>query len=266
MPLFPRTLLSFAWLTALLALPGASHAELEPNAAARLAALHQTPQAAGALVYRGAVFELGRPQGAALFNYERRVAATEAGLTASHITHNLQRDTIIVETAQFSPAYDLQRFDAINQQQGYSGTVRVSPDGRQLAFSLNDNGKLSTATEDVSEPVVSGPSLHGFIAARWEALATGRPMAVRMIVLAKKQTYGFEIRQEAQANGQTSFVIAPSSLLVRMAIAPLRVVFDNATRNLVRYEGRVPPMQALDGRLKDLDARVDYTMVAARYR
>jgi hypothetical protein len=51
-----------------------------------------------------------------------------------------------------------------------------------------------------------------------------------------------------------------------LAIAPLRVEFDSASRNARRYEGRVPPMEAVGGKLKDLDARVDYTMVATSYR
>jgi hypothetical protein len=34
----------------------------------------------------------------------------------------------------------------------------------------------------------------------------------------------------------------------------------------VRYEGRVPPMESVDGKLKNLDARVEYTSLAPVYR
>jgi len=89
---------------------------------------------------------------------------------------------------------------------------------------------------------------------------------VRMIVMTKRETYGFEIRRQSQANGRTSFSITPSSLIVRMLVAPLTVTFDSATRNVVRYEGRVPPMQLVNGKLEALDARVEYTMNVAVYR
>ena len=92
-------------------------------------------------------------------------------------------------------------------------------------------------------------------------------LSVRMIVMSEKRTYGFRIRRLPPADGRTSFTITPTNWLVRLALAPLTVTFDSATRSVVRYEGRVPPMQAqADGALKALDATVDYTMAAPAYR
>jgi hypothetical protein len=91
-------------------------------------------------------------------------------------------------------------------------------------------------------------------------------MPVRMLVLKDKTTYGFDLKFEKKSNDQVSFTLTPSSFLIRMAVAPLRVVFDANTKLPVRYEGRVPPMENVLGKLKDLDARVEYTMVAPIYR
>jgi len=88
-----------------------------------------------------------------------------------------------------------------------------------------------------------------------------------MVVLDALRSYGFDIRQTRHADdGQTTFSITPSSWLVRLVIAPLRVTFDNTTRHVLRYEGRVPPMLEADGKLLTLDARVLYSEYAARYR
>jgi hypothetical protein len=201
-----------------------------------------------------------------LFLYERRVGTTARGLTASHATSDLKGELLIVETAEYAPNYQMQRFEVTNKQGGFSGSVLVSADGRHLEYSVNDNGKVSTAKEDVGEPVVTGPSMFGFILKNWELLKAGNTIPVRMVVLREKTTYGFDVRFEKEANGQTSFSIVPSSFIIRLAIAPLRVVFDSTSRNVRRYEGRVPPMEAVAGKLKDLDARVDYTMVATSYR
>ena len=51
-----------------------------------------------------------------------------------------------------------------------------------------------------------------------------------------------------------------------MLVAPLTVSFDTTSRNVIRYEGRVPPLQPVAGKLQPLDARVDYTMAVAAYR
>ena len=232
----------------------------------RLAALRQAPELAGALVYRGSVFARRSPGAAPLFTYERRVARIGDGLTSAHITRDTNGDVIITEQAEFNAAYALQRFDAINAQLGYSGSVGVSNGGRHLEYRLIQDGRITTASEDVADPVVTGPSLHGLILHQWDALAAGKTIRVRMIVMTKRETYGFEIRRQSQANGRTSFSITPSSLIVRMLVAPLTVTFDSATRNVVRYEGRVPPMQLVNGKLEALDARVEYTMNVAVYR
>jgi hypothetical protein len=239
-------------------------APLDAAGSAQLEAFQQHPETAGAVIYRGSVVPLGATT--PLYRYERRVTTTPEGLAAAHITRELGGHVLIAEQARFTPDYALRRFDASNRQLGYSGSVLVSADGRHLEYRLSRNGKLSTASEAVSDPVVSGPSLHGFIVQHWDALAAGQRVPVRMIVLTEKQTYGFVIRRSAHDAQHTAFTLTPSSALVRMLVAPLTVSFDTTSRNVIRYEGRVPPLQPVAGKLQPLDARVDYTMAVAAYR
>jgi len=219
------------------------------------------------LIYRGDTFaQQAAPNMAPLYQYERRVGATATGLSAAHVTRNPKGELLITETAQYAPDYALQRFEVANKQGGFNGTVELSAGGHHLEYRLNENGKLSTAQEDVRDPVVSGPTLFGFVLKNWDALQAGSTIPVRMLVLREKTTYGFDIRFEKQAGGQTAFTVTPSSFLIRLALAPLRVTFDTANKTVVRYEGRVPPMDVTSGKPKDLDARVEYTMVTAGYR
>lgn len=233
---------------------------------AKLEALQASPESAGTLVYRGETFTQRTPAGAPLYRYERRVLTAPNGLTASHITSDPAGRVIIVESALVSPNYDTQRFEATNQQSGFTGSVQISNGGRHLEYELNDNGKVSTASEDVSDPVVCGPSMFGFILKNWDLLAAGTSLPVRVLVLKEKTTYGFDLKFDKVVNGQASFTITPSSVVIRMAIAPLRVVFDASTKRAVRYEGRVPPMENVSGKLKDLDARVEYVSTSPAYR
>ena len=260
-----------ALLAALVATSAAAQAPLEPAAASRLAAWQQAPDAAGELVYRVTTFALNAPTASAepLFRYTRRVREQAGERVATHLTQTPSGLLLIAETGTFGPGYALHRFEAINQQQGYSGSAQLSADGSQLAFELTDRGQHRTATETVSAPVVSGPTLHGFVHHHWDSLAAGQSLPVRLIVLQKMQTYGFDIRLESTERtpgGHTVFAVTPSSFFVRLAVPPLRVVFDTASRQIVRYEGRVPPMQVLNGRLQDLDARVEYETVTAGYQ
>lgn len=262
--LFTATLLAAVAATATAISADASAPDT--GAAALLDQLGQAPEAAGALIYRGTVYAQSAPDAAPVFSYERRVSGTQGGLHAHHITRDLSGAVIIDEAAQVNPDYSLQRFEAINSQQGYAGSVLVSREGRHLEYRLTRNGKTSVASEDLVDPVVTGPSLHGFILQQWSALAAGKVVPVRMVVMTKMETYGFDVRMAAHASAQTSFSITPSNWLIRRVVAPLTVTYDTGTKNLVRYEGRVPPQQLIDGKLKDLDARVDYVMHTAAYR
>jgi hypothetical protein len=246
-----------------------SLAQGTPPAFANLAALQTSPETAGALVYRGNTFTQRTPAGPPLFTYERRVMTKPTGLSASHITSDAAGRIIIVESAVTSNNYETLRFEVTNQQAGFSGTVQISNNGRHLEYELNDNGKHSTASEDVTDPVVTGPSLFGFIIKNWDPLLSGASVPVRMLVLRQKTTYGFDLKVEQVdqlGKGQVAFTITPSHFLIRMAIAPMRVVFDASTRTPIQYKGRVPPMENVSGKLKDLDAQVDYVSISAAYR
>ena len=278
---------------------------LAPDTAAVLDRLGLAPERAGALIYQGTVHaqdsrsardsardhardhatdsDTGSAPGSAsdgrhlpalkpseeqpaLFTYQRRVVQTPNGLLAHHLTRDPGGALIIDESAQVDASYHLQRFDVINRQQGFAGSVQASADGQQLTYRLVRNGKTETTTEALAAPAVTGPSLHGFVLQHWDSLAAGQSISVRMVVLTALQSYGFDIRQASQREGQTTFLISPSHWLIRLAVAPLTVVFDSHTKALLRYQGRVPPQQQVGGQLRDLDARVDYQMHAAFYR
>ena len=257
---------TLAALTAWCLSATASHAQTGQPAIVKLEALRLSPESAGVLIYRGDTFAQHTPARSPLYRYERRVLSTPGGWVASHLTSDQTGRMIIAESSLVSPTYELRRFEAANLQAGFTGSVEISQDGRHLEYELKHKGAVSTASEEVSDPVVSGPSLFGFVLKNWDSLAAGASLPVRMLVLRDKTTYGFELKFERLVNGQASFTLTPSNFLIRLAVAPLRVVFDASTRTVVRYEGRVPPMENVAGKLKDLDARVLYTSVSSTYR
>lgn len=241
-------------------------AQLDATSNSKLQLLQQSAQSAGELIYRGDVFRLNTPNAQPLYRYERRVMDSGASTSSTHLTRDPQGEVIIMESAQVTPAYTMQRFDVINKQLGYSGSVVLSGDGRQLEYQLNDNEKISTQFETVDVPVVSGPSLFGFILQNWIPLTGGRNLPVRMLVMRAKTSYGFDIKVAEQTDQKTTFSIVPSNFFVRLAVAPMQVTFDTAKKQITHYEGRVPPVEWVAGRFKDLDASVNYQNMALTYR
>ena len=242
------------------------YAALDSSSQIRMQVLQDTPAAAGELIYQGDTYAQDGSADQPMFRYQRRVASNAAGLTATHLTRNPAGELMVIEVAEVGPDYALQRFETLNQQSDFSGSVEVSADGRQLHYRLLEQGVASSADEEIDVPVITGPSMHGFILQHWDQLTAGSSLPVRFVVLQEKQTYGFDIRFEREAQGQTVFSVTPSHFLIRLAIEPLQVTFDSTTKTVVRYEGRVPPKQEVDGELEDLDARVEYTAITPSYR
>jgi len=173
---------------------GTSSPPLDDAATMWLDGLQATPDAAGNRVYRGDVFAQTPGAAQALFHYERRVVATTDGLTASHITYDNRGAVLIVQAASVSPAYTLQRLDIANRQTGSSGAAIVSADGRHVDYTMRQADVVQTGREAISDPLVAGPSIHGFVLRHWELLASGASVPVRMVVLDALKSYRFVIR------------------------------------------------------------------------
>lgn len=243
--------------------PEAAHG-LPASASARLNALQANPDLAGDRVYRADVHSQDAPDAPPLFVYARHVKSVGTDRVASHLTYLPSGELIIEERVTSSVGHVFQRLDVANRQTGLAGSVVLDADQRQLHFERTDSAQHKS--ERVTAPVVAGPNLHGHILQHWGTLNKGERLPVRMVVLSRMETLGFDIHKIA-SNGRSSTIqITPSHFLLRLVVSPLRVVFDNATGRVARYEGRVPPMRAAGQKLVDLDAAVDYHWDTDRYR
>jgi hypothetical protein len=124
----------------------------------------------------------------------------------------------------------------------------------------------TTKTERRSGPVVVGPTLVGYVVTRLEALRRGETLGVRFAVLERFETLGFDLQKVNGEPGQTRISMKPQSALIALVVKPIVFTFDDASGHLVRLEGRVPPRRLAEGRLHDLDARVEYAFAASAYR
>lgn len=231
---------------------------LTAEARARLAEMSQT---SGHLVYIGQVSP--EDQVNARFRYERRVKTEPGALQRStHITFASQGDeAILAQSAVSSSTYELLEYEEIHAQTGVVSSVRVLSGG-ELRFVVHRNGKAEESTENISEPAVVGPTLFGFVLAHWDGLLAGEELPVRFVVAGEAQTYGFRLRLSNSTPETTAIEMRASSFLVRMAIAPMFIVFDTTTRAPLRYAGRVPPL--LEG--SEFNARVEYELSDEAYR
>jgi hypothetical protein len=221
--------------------------------------------AAGDSIYFGSVYPLEGGATQPSYVYERRVAAQSGELRSTHVTRTTDGAIAIAEVATHSPDYQLREYTLYTNQLGKRGSVRVRDS--DVAFELQDGDEQRSASEPLTDPVLVGPTFVGYILRHLPELRAGAVLPVRLAVLDRLETLGFELQQEAAPEpGQTRIAASPSSFLISLAVDPLHFTFDTASGKLVHLEGRVPPKLWQDGDWQDFDARVEYRYVAAAYR
>jgi hypothetical protein len=220
----------------------------------------------GAPIYVGTVYP--RKGNDPTYVYERRVEAAGPDFVSTHVTRDLAGTIQLAETALHTPAYDLRSYTLHANQLGQRGSIAV--DGTRVTFRVEQDGKTRTKTEQQSAPVVVGPTLVGYMFRHLDELRHGATLPVRMAILDRLETIGFELERVTAADNQTRIRMRASSWIVRLAVDPIYFTFDTPTGKLARIEGIVPTKIRTRGwrgeRWSDFDARVEYQFVADAYR
>ena len=228
-------------------------------------AVPSTVTGRGDAVYVGRVFALGAGDAPPTYVYERRVDDRDGAVVSTHVTRDLAGAIQLAESAAHSADYELVDYTLFANQLGQTGSIHV--DDQRTTFRMSDQDGEHTRVEDNAGPVVVGPTLVGHIVRRLDRLERGEVTQVRMAVLDRLETIGFDLRAlPPREAAETRVEMIPSSFFVRLAMDPIAFTFDRSTKKLVRIEGRVPT-KVRDGKgWRDFDARVEYDYVAASYR
>lgn len=237
---------------------------LPTRPAADLAALQAAPDQAGEQIYEGRVFSLDTTRRVPLYRYERRVRATDHGQRSTHITRDPDGLVVVTQDAEHDDHYALRRATLTQAQSGLAATVTVT--GNRAEFTRSRGGAVDTAVETITEPVVAGATMFGFILAHWRELTSAHPVRMRFAVLERNESIPFVLEQVSGRAGEVTVRMTPTRWLVRLAVPPTYFRFDANSRNAIGYEGRVPPLERVGDEWKTLDARVVYAFTAAAFR
>lgn len=227
-------------------------------------AYSESVASSGETIYFGRVFPLDGDAADPTFVYERRVAGSGDRMVSTHITRSAATSEVaIAESATHASDYRLVEYTLHTNQIGQTGTVRV--DGERVSFHLADGDASEDAVEEQTDPVVVGPTLVGYIATNLHDLRAGDTLPVRMAILDRLETIGFELAAISSTHESTTVEMTPSSFLVALAMDPIRFSFD-ARGDLTRLEGLVPPKLSDGASWSDFEARVEYHYAANEYR
>jgi hypothetical protein len=217
-------------------------------------------------IYRGSYYRRGAPASAApLFWYERWYQEQAGQGLSTHVHHAPGGRVVLRQSALHAPDYSLLQFDSAQLQTGVRARARVLAPGR-VRLERSSGGQLETVVLEHSHPLVVGPTLYGMLLRHWDQLLAGHSLVVDYLSIERLDTYAFEIRRVASDTASTTFELTAKGLLLSFLVSPLRVVFDNRMRQVLRYEGPSPVLLETGAERESFDTRIEYSERAPVFR
>jgi hypothetical protein len=150
------------------------------------------------------------------------------------------------------------------QQKQLHDSAKIEAKNGKLFFEYTDHeGKVKRSDEDWRDNFVVGATLYRYVKAHWNELLSGKDIDMRFGVPERRETVGFKIFKDGEANIDGHDVIVakmkPTSMIIAALVKPLYFYFDKASGKMVEFRGRVLPKLKDGDKFKDLDAETVYS-------
>ena len=230
-------------------------------------ALLPKPARATDLVFTAKAYDLGSDRSKVLFTV--RNESEDRGDTKffSTVYSGPGGQQLVHETMEFAKSGDdlnLKWYRLEQLQLKSDGKIELTPGNAH--FTYTKNGKTKTADEKIGDNFIVGPSLIRYIGKNWSDILAGKTIKTRFAVLERLETVGFDFFKEkdGQLNGEKTVIVKmkPSSFVISALVDPLHFYFSEDGKKLHELYGRTAVKKEVDGKFKDLDAVIVYTLMS----
>ena len=202
-----------------------------------------------------------------MFDYKSEMEITGDTKTLVNTVTDLKGDVLVIEkTILKDGGKTLVSFEQDQKQLQTVGKLEVR-DGK-VFFSFTKDGKAKTDDEKAGADFVVTSTLVAYVQAHWEKLAKDEAVKVRLGVLDRLETVGFQFRKEGDtlASGGPGLRIKmkPSSMIISALVNPLYFSFSADGAQLKELEGRTNVKVMANGTYKDFDGYTVYTYPVAQ--
>ncbi len=140
------------------------------------------------------------------------------------------------------------------------GTIEVS--GGKAKLTWIKDGKEKSTTVEAGPDFIIGTQIPLQLEDNWVALMKGEKLKRRLAILDRLDTFGFVFSKdgETEINGQkvVNIKMKPSSFIIAAVVSPLHFFMTPDGTALVQIQGRTTVKKDVAGKMKDLDALIDY--------
>lgn len=219
------------------------------------------------LVMTAKIFDENSQKQTLLFDFQREMEATEKTLSVTTQFHDPSGALAASEHAEIEKEKPdrVLSYTQEQKQLGAVGSVEVK-DGK-VYFKYTRDGKTKESSEKAQDNLVVTPTVLAYLQNRWDKIAGGETIKVRLAVLDRLETVGFEYfkEKEVDLDGEKAIVVKmkPSSFIIAALVDPLHFYFSKDGKHLLEIHGRTLLKRNVSGKWKDLDAVTVYKYVSA---
>lgn len=200
-----------------------------------------------------------------LFTYKQDVEVKDnTRILVNTFTDSSDGSVAAIETVEFANIGGdevLRRYNMKQKQINAEGTIELK-EGK-AHFTYTKDGKIKTASEKAGDNFVVGSSALPYLRKHWSKIEKGEKVPVRLAVIDRLETVGFEFsrEREVEMNGQKVYVLKmkPSSFIIAAIVNPLYWYVTADGQKLLEINGRSQVKRKIDGEWKDFDAVTVYS-------
>jgi hypothetical protein len=138
-------------------------------------------------------------------------------------------------------------------------TARVDRHGGELSYEQQVNGVTRRNRERFDERVTVGPTVIPWAQRNWNELAAGRKLTVRYAVLDQLRTFEFRLamaHDHPRADREAVVKMWPASLVLRLFVSPVYLIFTRDGRAFRGMIGRLLPVTVQHGKVRPIDGEL----------
>jgi hypothetical protein len=220
------------------------------------------------LVGSGQGADLNRaPEGEPGHLYETWNRKTPSGRVQTNIMiDRVSGQTSVIETIEILTTPDgretLSGYQQEQKQLQAFGRIELTDTA--VRFEYTRDGKTKKGEEKRTGEFVVTATLPLKIAERWDDLMKGETVPIRLGVVDRQETVGFDLSKVGDsAQGQAIIRMRPSSFIIRQLVNPLHLQFSKDQRKLVRLDGRSLVKRRDGSKWADFDVTTLYQQMSA---
>jgi len=147
----------------------------------------------------------------------------------------------------------IQRYEVTMPDTGCGCLLETA--GNRIRFSYTKGGEPKTGEVDVVPDIVTGPTLTAFVHRRWASLLRGETAYFHLPAMSLQRLARFQITRIAGSPrnrpGVEVFQMKIANVFLRIAVDPVELVYDSASRRLLEIHGKSLLTRRVGGRLEN---------------